>query len=166
MPRPGTSLRVHRWDKAPKLANSYSWQLDEFEGDEFAVSMTGELYRLLPVSDYEVTVYSSGVAEWIAMDYRLTLIIEEPKPRDENPRAPCSRTARSTCSRSGTGRLSRTGLSFRFGLSMRSLHLYIYTGGGSSLMQARLFYRLLRLALPSSFWGDTNQGTQVLAYLM
>jgi hypothetical protein len=33
-------------------------------------------------------------------------------------------------------------------------------------MQARLFYRFLRLALPSSFWGDTNQGTQVLAYLM
>jgi hypothetical protein len=69
------------WDTG--VAHSYSWQLDRFEGEAFAVSMTGEIYKLLPPSDYEVTVYSSGVAEWIAMDYRLTFIIEEQKARDE-----------------------------------------------------------------------------------
>ncbi len=33
------------------------------------------------------------------------------------------------------GKLSSMGLSFRFGLSMRFLHLYIYTGGGSFLTE-------------------------------
>lgn len=45
--------------------------------------MTGELYKLLPLSEYDVTVYSSGVAEWIATDHRLTFVIEEQEPKDK-----------------------------------------------------------------------------------
>jgi hypothetical protein len=45
--------------------------------------MTGELYKLLPLSEYEATVYSSGVAEWIAMNHRLTFVIEEQEPSDK-----------------------------------------------------------------------------------
>jgi hypothetical protein len=67
----------------PELTDSYSWQLDRFEGETFAVAMTGELYKLLLPSVYEVTVYSSGVAEWIAMDHRVTFVIEDQKPRDK-----------------------------------------------------------------------------------
>jgi hypothetical protein len=67
----------------PELTHRFSWQLNRFEGEAFAVSMTDKLYKLLPPSHYEVTVYSSGVAEWIAMDPRPTFVIEEREPRDQ-----------------------------------------------------------------------------------
>ena len=67
----------------PELTNSYSWQLDRFAGGPFALSMTADLYRQMPPWDYEVTVYSSGVAEWIGMDHRLTFVIEDQKPSDK-----------------------------------------------------------------------------------
>jgi hypothetical protein len=82
-PQGELSLIPNRWAKKPDLTDSHSWQLDRFEGEPFALSMTGELYKLLPLSEYEVTVYSSGVAEWIAMDHRLTFVIEGQEPRDK-----------------------------------------------------------------------------------
>ena len=77
------SLIPDRWAVTPELTNSYSWQLDRFEGEAFAVSMTADLYRKMPPWDYEVTVYSSGAAEWIGMDHRLTFVIEDQKPSDK-----------------------------------------------------------------------------------
>jgi len=79
-PRCELSLIPDRHAKPPELTDSFSWQLDRFEGDAFAFSMTDELYKQLLPSDYQVTIYSSGVAEWIAMDRRLTFFIEEQQP--------------------------------------------------------------------------------------
>jgi hypothetical protein len=69
------------WAATPEFTDSVSWRLDRFKGEAFAVSMPAELFRQMPPSDYEVTVYSSGVAECIAMDHRLTFVIEEQEPR-------------------------------------------------------------------------------------
>ena len=74
------ALRAHRHAKPPELTDSFSWQLDRFEGDAFAFSMTDELYKQLLPSDYQVTIYSSGVAEWIAMDRRLTFLSRNNSP--------------------------------------------------------------------------------------
>ncbi len=45
--------------------------------------MPAELFRQMPPSDYEVTVYSPGVAEFMAIDHRLTFVIEEQKLADK-----------------------------------------------------------------------------------
>jgi hypothetical protein len=61
----------------PDLTDASSWQLDRFEGEPFALSMTGELYKRLPLSEYEVTVYSQALQSGSQMDHRLTFVIEE-----------------------------------------------------------------------------------------
>jgi hypothetical protein len=55
--------------------------------------MTADLYRQMPPWDYEVTVYRSGVAEWIGMDHRLTFVIEDQKPRDRRSSSATDGTA-------------------------------------------------------------------------
>jgi hypothetical protein len=82
-PKCELSLIPDRWAATPELTHSFSWRLDRFKGEAFAVSMPAELFRQMPPSDYEVTVFSSGVAEWMAMNHRLTFVIEEQEPRDK-----------------------------------------------------------------------------------
>jgi len=77
------SLIPNVWAETPELTHSFSWRLDQFKGEAFGISMPAELFRQMPRSDYEVTVYSSGVAEWIAMDHRLTFVIEEQESKDK-----------------------------------------------------------------------------------
>lgn len=79
------SLIADRWAKPAELTHSYSWLLEQFEGAPFDISMMADLYQLLPPSDYEVTVYSSGLVEWIAMDHRLTFVIENQKIMERWP---------------------------------------------------------------------------------
>ena len=82
-PRCELSLNPDRHAKPPELTNTFSWRLDHFEGEAFAFSTRDELYKQLPPSDYQVTIYTSGVAEFMAMDHRLTFIIEERKLADK-----------------------------------------------------------------------------------